>query len=86
MNTEERGAIKGKIENLLPLVDTFDKDWIANWDDTKQEKYYLAILRTAKKCFITADRDHQRIGAIYMSKECALMLKPKLDKILEKDL
>jgi len=84
MTAQERGAIAGNVDKLIPLIEERDKDWIADWSNDKQVKYYLNIMPDVRKCFISGDRSHQRLGAIYMSKETAEYLKPIIDKSLER--
>lgn len=74
----------GSLEKLLPKIEEWDKDWIPNWEDDTQEKFYVAYLPCANKCFISADRRHQRTFAIYMSKDTAEKVKGILDKLFEK--
>ena len=83
MTMEERKAIRGKLENLIPMIDELDKDWVCDWDDDKQEKYYVSLMHNVNKCFITADRTRQRIGAIYMSEATAKTVCDKINKSLE---
>ena len=82
MNAEERNAVRGKLENLIPTIDKLDEDWIADWSDETQEKYYVMLMCDINQCFITSDRTRQRIGAIYMSESTALYIKDKINKSL----
>ena len=84
MNEIERNAIRGKLENLIPKINELDKDWVCDWDDETQEKFYVVVHGKANTCFITADRTNQRIGAIYMSSTTAQFVKQMIDKKLKK--
>lgn len=84
MKAEERNAIKGKLENLIPKIDELDKDWVCDWEDETQEKFYVMIHGKANVCFITSDRLNQRVGAIYMSESTALYVKKMIDNKLKK--
>ena len=83
MNEIERNAIRGKLENLIPKINELDKDWVCDWDDDTQEKFYVIVHGKANTCFITSDRTNQRIGAIYMSKSTAEYVKSMVDKKLK---
>jgi len=82
MTAEDRNAIKGKIEKLLPLIDELDKDWVADWNDETQEKYFVVLMHEVNVCFVSADRTRQRIGSIYMSESTAKIIKDKINKTL----
>ena len=83
MDANERNAMRGKLENLIPKIDELDKDWVCDWDDETQEKFYVIVHGKANTCFITSDRTNQRIGAIYMSSDTALYIKKMIDKKLK---
>lgn len=82
MSLESRNALRGKFETLLPMIEELDKDWIADWDDDKQEKFVVVLHHRANVCFVSADRDVQRIGCVYMSNETAVIIKDKINKTL----
>lgn len=80
---ENRNALKGKIEKLAPFIQEQDSDWICNWEDETQEKFFVCLHHGANKCFVTADRTIQRIGAIYMSEDTAIKVKDKINLSLK---
>ena len=65
------------------MINEKDTDWVCDWEDDKQEKYYVVLHHGANTCFITADRTTQRIGAIYMSKDTAEFVKNKINSSLK---
>ena len=83
MNAAERNAMKGNLDRLIPMVDDLDKDWICNWEDETQPKYYVAVMHEVNKCFISADRTRQRVGAIYMSEATAKTVCDNINKSLK---
>jgi len=84
MSAENRNALRGKIEKLIPLINEKDKDWVCDWDNDKQEKFYVVLHHGANVCFLTADRTSQRIGAIYMSEETGNFIKDTINAGLTK--
>lgn len=83
MLAEERNAMRGKLDKLVPMIDKMDINWVADWTDDTQEKYFVSLLHDVNVCFITADRTRQRIGAIYMSEKTAVYIKEQINKSLK---
>lgn len=84
MSAIERNALRGKLENLIPMIEKLDENWTADWDDEKQEKFFVVLMHEVNVCFITADRTRQRIGAIYMSESTAKTITKRLNESLTK--
>ena len=64
---------------LLAYVYEFGGDWIADWNDKMQEKYHL-YQSSIDNFWQGIDTKTARIlGAVYMSRECAIGLVAKLE-------
>ena len=64
---------------LLAYVNEFDKDWEADWNDSKQLKYYIHfdVLNNTYDCIYNSHI--KNISNVYMSKQCAINLVNKLN-------
>jgi hypothetical protein len=80
-----RNALFGKPENLVSFIQELDADWTPNWDDEKEEKYYLRVLPEIPAVFITADRIRPAFGLTYMSLDTAKKVKEIIDNSFKKN-
>lgn len=86
MGIIKRGALFGKFENLIPLIEELDKDWIPDWTNDKEEKYFIILMHDVNVCFISADRTNQRVGQLYMQESTAIFIKDKINAKLVKQI
>lgn len=70
MGAKDRRALIGNYEKLLQIINEKDKEWVCDWDNLKQEKFFI----TRHECglyYISSDRNSQKLGLIYMQESTA---------------
>jgi hypothetical protein len=63
---------------LLAYVDEFGGDWVADWADEGQGKYFIRYLHRNDSWFVVWNWSYRSLGTVYMSEECAEGLVAKL--------
>jgi len=64
---------------LLAYVDEFDAEYVPDWKNTFELKYFIRYDNHTNEWFYSSNAIRQVIGAVYMSKECAQELVIKLN-------
>ena len=67
---KNRNALIGNLEKLMPLIEKRDKDWVCDWTNIKQEKFYIARHESGLY-YIASDRTTQTLGLVYMQEKTA---------------
>lgn len=70
MSLLERGALIGKTDKLNTLIQEMDKNWICDWSDDTQKKFYI-IRHECGLFYIAFDRTTQILGLTYMQEKTA---------------
>ena len=64
---------------LLAYVHEFGSDWEADWEDKQQAKYYVYYRHTWNTWCVSSSYECCIDGAIYMSQDCVVGLRDKLN-------
>ncbi len=68
-----------KYAKLLAYVEEYGGDWVADWDDVNQNKYYVYFDIVDKEYRCAADDFYLDICKVYMSRDCGEGLADKLN-------
>jgi hypothetical protein len=71
----EKALERNRLANRLEaLAEQLDSDWVADWDDPEQYKYYIVFSHDSQNYKTFARGLLEGIGQVYMSEETAIKI------------